>query len=70
MSNKAKRLTDWWTFRNNCRWMLYPHGNTRCRYEERTEAWPEKYCGSSKYCPIWKTLKPIKRKKRKQKTNG
>ena len=63
----AKRQIDWWTLRCNCRWMLYPHGNTRCNIEDTDNEWPKKYCGPMKgNCPVWEQLK-AKRKARKRK---
>lgn len=50
------RVIDWWTLRCNCRWMLYPHGDTRCKYKEPAKEWPDETCGETN-CPIWKNLK-------------
>ena len=59
MKAEVTREIDWWTLRCNCRWMKYPHGDTRCSIEEPTcQEWPKKPCGDLKgNCPVWEKLK-------------
>jgi len=53
-----KQKIDWWTLRNSCRWLLYPHGDSRCRYYDPGNKWPDKPCGYlRKNCPVWELLK-------------
>ena len=67
---RAKRPIDWWTLRCNCRWMLHPHGDTRCRIEKPALEWPMKMCSPQKgNCPVWEQLKEKRKTVRRSRCN-